>query len=233
MSKIKICGLSRSEDIDAVNRALPDYIGFVFADSSRRVDEDTAGALKARLDPQILSVGVFVNCEIEAIADLYDRGVIDLVQLHGDEDAAYIADLKACCGCPIIKAIGIADATPSTQYPSPQGSAVPSVPPSSPAQPEALTSLQSPPPLSPDIDYYLFDALSAKRGGTGQTFDWHLLEHYSGPPYFLAGGISTDNIAQAIRRLAPYCIDVSSGAETDGRKDPDKIEQLVRLARSS
>ena len=112
MSKVKICGLSRMEDIDAVNRALPDYIGFVFAKSRRRVDEATAAMLKERLDRRIKAVGVFVNQDAGIIAGLYKNGVIDLAQLHGDEDESYILRLKESCGCPVIKASGVGDVMP-------------------------------------------------------------------------------------------------------------------------
>ena len=113
MTKVKICGLSRMEDIEAVNRALPDFIGFVFAPSRRRVDRVKAAALKQQLDPRIAVVGVFVNESIETVSNIYQDGVIDLVQLHGDEDSGYIRRLKKDCGCPVIKAVGIGDAMPS------------------------------------------------------------------------------------------------------------------------
>jgi phosphoribosylanthranilate isomerase len=199
MSKIKICGLSRIEDISAANRALPDYIGFVFAPSRRQIDERTAATLKESLDSRIKAVGVFVNQEIGIVAGLYQSGVIDLVQLHGDEDAAYITRLKEHCGCPVIRAIGIVDKLPT---------------------------------LPGSANYYLFDTLSGKRGGTGEAFDWSVLRNYRGPPYFLAGGLSIANIPEAIRSLTPFCIDVSSGVETDGKKDADKINQIVRLVRN-
>jgi len=107
MSKVKICGMSRMEDIAAVNNALPDYIGFVFARSRRQIGERTAAMLKEQLDTRIIAVGVFVNEKVEAIANLHRNGIIDMVQLHGDEDAGYIARLKDYCGCLVIKAIGV------------------------------------------------------------------------------------------------------------------------------
>ena len=198
MSKIKICGLSRIEDINYVNSSLPDYIGFVFAPSRRRIDEKTASSLKERLDGRIKAVGVFVNGDIETIAGLFFGGVIDIAQLHGDEDNDYIRRLKERCGCPVIKSVGVGDVLP---------------------------------PLPAAADFVLFDTLSATRGGTGKTFDWSLLRNYSGTPYFLAGGLNCENVTDARRSLAPYCIDVSSGAETDGIKDADKISRIVRLVR--
>ncbi len=112
MSKIKICGLSRVEDIEAVNRALPDYIGFVFAPSRRRVDADRAAMLKGKLDARIKTVGVFVNEGIDNVGEIYRKGIIDLIQLHGDECGAYIRRLRESCGCPVIKAVGIGGKLP-------------------------------------------------------------------------------------------------------------------------
>lgn len=198
MSKVKICGLSRVEDIDAVNSALPDYIGFVFAESRRQVNEKTAAILKARLDLRIKSVGVFVNQDIGTIAGLYREGIIDLVQLHGDEDGEYIRRLRQSCDCRIIKAVSVAGCLPGI----PEGA-----------------------------DYLLFDTASAGRGGTGNTFDWSLLKKHKGVPYFLAGGLDASNISEAIHLLRPYCVDVSSGVETDGVKDIEKIDTLVRMIR--
>lgn len=112
MTRVKICGLRRAEDIVAVNRVLPDYIGFVFAESRRQVDADTAARLKERLDGRIRSVGVFVNQEIGCISALCREGIIDLVQLHGDEDGGYIERLRESCGCRIIKSVSIGNALP-------------------------------------------------------------------------------------------------------------------------
>ncbi|MCL2084112.1 MAG: phosphoribosylanthranilate isomerase [Oscillospiraceae bacterium] len=112
MSKVKICGLSRAEDIAAVNAALPDYVGFVFAPSRRRIGAAEAAALRERMDAKIKAVGVFVNQDAGEVAALYRSGVIDLAQLHGDEDQDYIARLKADCGCPVIKAAGVGRAPP-------------------------------------------------------------------------------------------------------------------------
>jgi phosphoribosylanthranilate isomerase len=196
MSKIKICGLSRAEDIAAANHALPDYIGFVFAPSRRRISAETAAELKQTLDKRVKAVGVFVNEEIDKIAEL--SGTIDLIQLHGDEDDAYILRLKERCSCPVIKAVAIGERLPE---------------------------------LPKAADYLLFDTLSAARGGTGKTFDHSILKDYGGPPYFLAGGLNAGNVAEAIRSVAPFCVDISSGAETNGIKDAKKIEEIVRIVR--
>ena len=198
MSKVKICGLSRIEDIRAVNRVLPDYVGFVFAPSKRRVDSKAAAMLKDRLDPRIKSVGVFVNEDMGAVIAAVDSGIVDFVQLHGDEGDEYIKRLKGSCGCPVIKAVSVGGALPL---------------------------------LPNEPDYLLFDALSFMRGGGGRVFDWNALDRYCGLPYFLSGGLSIGNVSDAIKRFAPFGVDVSSGVETYGVKDEKKIERFVSLVR--
>jgi phosphoribosylanthranilate isomerase len=198
MSKVKICGLRLLEDVAAVNRALPDFAGFVFAESRRRVDMETAAGLKQGLDARIRTVGVFVNQEVDFITVLYRKGIINLIQLHGDEDSEYIRRLKKDCDCPVIKVVSVGKV------------------------------LQ---PLPLGADYALFDAASQQRGGSGTRFDWSILQGYGGPPYFLAGGLTPENVREAVRLLAPFCVDVSSGVETDGVKDTKKINEFVRLVR--
>ncbi|MDR2554384.1 MAG: phosphoribosylanthranilate isomerase [Fibromonadaceae bacterium] len=188
--KIKICGLKNSVDVDYVNEAMPDYIGFVFAESKRRISPQTAAEFKNRLSPKITAVGVFVNTEISSISQLYNAGVINIAQLHGSESEAYIDELKKTCDIPVIKAINIEVSPPA------------------------------------NADYLLFDN---GKGGSGESFDWSLIPKYN-KDYFLAGGINLDNIKKAIN-LKPYGIDLSSGTETNGKKDREKIIQLVQIAR--
>ena len=196
MSKVKICGLSRQDDIDAVNHSLPDYIGFVFAESRRKVDAKTAAMLKAGLDKRIKAIGVFVNQDIDYISALFKNGTIDFVQLHGEEDTAYMKRLRKSCDAPILKALRI-------------GAFMPNIP--------------------EGADYLLFDTASVHRGGSGKSFDWNILSGYSGIPYFLAGGLDISNVLEAVHLLNPYCVDVSSGVETNGVKDPVKIDEFVRM----
>jgi len=94
MAKIKICGLKRLEDIEIVNKYKPDYIGFVFAESKRKVNYDLAKQMKDNLDSSIKSVGVFVDADIDEILESYDLGIIDMAQLHGSESEEYIGKLK-------------------------------------------------------------------------------------------------------------------------------------------
>lgn len=202
MSKIKICGLSRAEDILAANEYLPDYIGFVFSKSRRRVTAEQARLLKAGLDPKIKAAGVFVNEPVSFIAKLVEKGVIDLVQLHGDEDGAYIRLLKREVSRPVIKAVRVQSG-------------------------EQINRAQRLP-----CDYLLLDAYSKNAyGGTGDKFRWDIIPQDLSKPFFLAGGINESNIARAVKEARPYCIDVSSGAETGGFKDKEKIKQIINIVR--
>lgn len=198
--KIKICGLVRKEDIEAVNAARPDYAGFVFAKSPRQLTYDRARELKSLLDPRIAAVGVFVNAPMADIVRLCLDGVIDAIQLHGDEDDAYVRDLKRRAPQPVIRALRVLDA---------HGIAC--------AEEYAC-------------DYLLLDAyVRGARGGTGRRFDWNMVPKLK-KPFFLAGGIDEGNIGEAMR-VGVYCLDLSSGAETDGKKDADKILRLVKSVR--
>lgn len=204
MSKIKICGLRRTEDILAVNEYLPDYIGFVFSQSRRQVTAEQARRLKEKLNSKIEAAGVFVNEPVSFIAKLVEKGVIDLVQLHGDEDGAYIRLLKQKVSCPVIKAVRVQSG-------------------------EQIIQAQRLP-----CDYLLLDAYSKNAyGGTGANFRWDIIPQNLSKPFFLAGGINESNIARAVKEARPYCIDVSSGAETGGVKDKEKIKQIINIVRGA
>lgn len=196
--RIKICGLFRREDIEYVNEALPDYIGFVFARSRRQVTAEQAEKLRKNLESGIQTVGVFVNAPMEDAASLLKNGVIDIAQLHGSEDEEYMMRLKAETHCQIIKAIRVETAT------------------------DILRAQNSP------ADFLLLDH---GAGGTGESFDWKLIRECR-KPYFLAGGIHAGNIKQAMEMGNPFAIDLSSGVETDGVKDKDKILEIVRSVRN-
>ena len=197
MVKVKICGLSRKCDIDFVNVEKPEYIGFVFADSQRKVTPEQAFELRKHLVQEIIPVGVFVNEAIENILLLIQKGVIDIVQLHGNEDENYIKRLKELTDKPVIKAISVQNFGDVQKW-------------------ESTTA-----------DYLLLDNQS---GGTGQTFDWRLIGETQ-KPYILAGGLDASNVVQAINETAPFAVDVSSGVETDGFKDPIKIKKFIRMVK--
>lgn len=198
MTRIKICGLSTIRDIEAVNILMPDYIGFVFARSSRQVTDITAKGLKKALNEKIKAVGVFVNESIDNILSICDQGIIDMVQLHGDEDEAYIRRLKARTDKPLIGAFRI----------------------------RSIEDIKRAELCS--ADYVLLDSYTkGAYGGSGHSFPWDMAKEMK-RDFFLAGGIQVSNITEAVSRCNPYCIDVSSGVETEGRKDIIKIEELIK-----
>ncbi len=197
MTKIKLCGLSRTQDIEAANKLKPDYIGFVFAaKSKRRVSPLKATELKSRLDPEIKAVGVFLDDDLDAVAAMMNLGIVDLVQLHGSEDEEYIKNLRTITDKPVIKAFIINSAEDVKRA-------------------EASTA-----------DYILLDG----GKGEGKAFDWSLLKNIR-RPYFLAGGLNPGNAADAVRTLAPFSVDVSTGIETDGKKDEEKMTAFVNAVR--
>lgn len=193
MTKIKLCGMTRITDIQTANQLKPDYIGFVFAEKSKRyIKPEYAAELKTILDPDIAAVGVFVNETPEVIAALLNQNIIDLAQLHGIEDELYIQQLRLFTTKPLIKAFKINNKTDL----------------------EAAKNSSA--------DHILLDA----GAGDGQTFDWDILKSFT-RPYFLAGGLNPSNVDEAIKKLSPYAVDVSSGIETAGFKDAAKMKSFV------
>lgn len=196
MTKIKFCGLSRPCDIDFVNEIMPEYIGFVFYEKSRRyVSFEQAEGLKKILNPEIKTVGVFVNGNPEKILSF--SKILDVIQLHGSEDESYIENLRNLTDKIIIKAFKIKNSD------------------------DVQTALKSP------ADYILLDS----GQGTGKNFDWELVKNIS-RPYFLAGGLDPENVADAIKILNPFAVDVSSGIETEGFKDKLKMKAFAKAVRS-
>ena len=196
MTKIKLCGLSRVEDIEVVNILLPEYIGFVFAKKSKRyISPAQASKLKKILDKKISAVGVFVNEEIATVAEI--AKFLDLIQLHGNEDENYISTLKNLTGKKIIKAFKIKTA-------------------------EDLQRAKD-----CRADFILLDS----GAGTGEIFNWQLLKNFE-REYFLAGGLTVENVADAVKLLKPFAVDVSSGIESGGLKDEAKMKKFVSAVRT-
>ena len=200
MTKIKICGLYRTEDIDYVNEAKPDYAGFIihFPKSHRNLSIDEVGRLTRRLDESITSVGVFVDEDADTVISAMKQNVIRMAQLHGHESADYIRRVKEAAGKPVIKAFTVRSADDVREA-----------------------------ELSP-ADYILLDY----GKGEGKPFDWRLLDGLE-RPYFLAGGVTAENLPQILTYIRPWAVDISSGVETDKVKDREKIARVVELVRAA
>ena len=246
--KVKMCGISKVETIPAVVEAKPDYMGFVFAPSKRQVTVDQAKTLVEELHKQygnrysreevqcsndvvqdgavigavhegtltstenasptlihqeaIKTVGVFVNETLDNLVSIATEANLDVVQLHGDEDEAFIQSLKERTNVEVWKAVQIRSAA------------------------DAETWSDS------SADMLLFDAYHKdERGGTGEVFDCSCLDEFE-RPFMLAGGIDSTNVARAIRTVRPYGIDISSGIETEGVKDDEKIKAFTNIVRT-
>lgn len=198
MTKIKLCGMMEPKDIETANHLKPDYIGFIFAPKSRRyVTKIQAAAMKAILNPKIRVVGVFVNEKPEVIAEYLKEEIIDVAQLHGQEDEDYIRRLRNLTENPLLQAFRIQ------------------------TEEDVKKAVKS------SADLILLDA---GAGGTGTSFDWSLIRNIE-RSWILAGGLYPENVAEAIRQLKPYGVDVSSGIETDGKKDLQKMERFVNAVR--
>ncbi len=197
-ARIKICGLFRSCDAEYINEAMPDYAGFVFYEKSHRfVDSSQAAKLREKIVHTVKTVGVFVNHEPEYIQRLVESGVIGIIQLHGNEDDAYIARLRAKLPhARIWKAFQVRSAA------------------------DMVLAQNS------SADMVLLD----NGYGTGQCFDWSFADAFK-RPMILAGGLNAENIPAAIERFRPFALDVSSGVETDGVKDRNKILAAVAATR--
>ena len=213
MIKVKFCGLRRQEDIEAVNGLGIDYAGFVFAKKSKRfVDPETARELKNMLDPKITAVGVFVDENPEAVAGLVNGGIIDIPQLHGSEDDAYIARLRELIK-PGKRTVLGTDGPDVVQGQIIKAFRIAS-------EEDVRRAAKS------TADMILLDS----GAGSGREFDWTLIGRV-GRPFFLAGGLDSDNVGKAIRELEPYALDVSSGIETDGFKDKEKMVRFMEALR--
>lgn len=199
--KVKICGLRRMEDVSYVNACLPDYVGFVFAESRRQVTPEQAKEMREALDSRIQTVGVFVNEKIESICQLCSQGILDLIQLHGDEDGDYLRRLASSTDIPIIRAVRVRSM-------------------------QQILEAQDQP-----CDYLLLDTyIPGQYGGGGQTFDPDLIPPLR-KPWFLAGGLNPENVKGKIEKYHPFGVDVSSAVETEGRKDPEKIRTFLEQVR--
>ena len=212
MAAVKICGLKTLADVALVNQYLPEYIGFVFANTKRFVTDTQALTLKQALDPRIRAVGVFVDEPMEHIINLYQSGIIDIAQLHGGESETYLEALKQQTNITIIKAAKVQSAEQVYQQ------------------------------ISQQADYMLYDTYKkGELGGTGTRFPLEILEEtltkltdqdQTVKPYFIAGGLDAENVEAVIGKMNCYGVDVSTGVETGGGKDGKKIEEFIQAVRN-
>lgn len=202
MTKIKICGLQTIEHALTAVESGADYIGFVFARSKRQVNPDQAKLIIDQLPATVKSVGVFVNESLDTMLEIASYCGLDILQLHGSETLDHYKDSPL----PIIKSVSIKSSSQTNNS-------------------EDLNLPQS--------DYLLFDTWHKNMaGGCGEAFDWNALSALSiEKPFFLAGGLNTDNIQEAIQRIKPYAVDISSGVETNGIKDKAKIKSFIQLVK--
>jgi phosphoribosylanthranilate isomerase len=202
MSKVKVCGVRDLNILPVLNKLTPDYVGFILSGGFKRsIDIPLATKIRAGLNSEIKTVGVFVNEPVENVVSFLECGIIDIVQLHGDESENYISRLKSAYPVTVIKSVGVEN-----------GKVLP----------------------HPDnCDYLLLDAYDkVNRGGTGKRVEWRAYPEIE-KPFFLAGGLTAENVHKAIEMVKPYAVDCSGGVETDGVKDAEKVERYIKNARDA
>lgn len=203
---VKLCGLHREGDVAAANAAGPDLVGFVvdFPRSHRSVEPASLPALAAQVDPTVVRVGVFVDENPAVVASLVAEGALDACQLHGHEDEDYLASLRAA-----LEGAGAGEAPLVQAF-------------------RLRTAADAAAAEASSADLVLLD----NGQGTGERFDWSLTAGVR-RPFLLAGGLNPDNVADAIAATHPLGVDMSSGVETDGSKDPSKMRAAVAAVRSA
>ena len=205
MTKVKICGITNLEDARLAVRFGADMLGFNFyRKSPRYIEPDKAAEIVVALPSNILNVGVFVNENSESVVDIAARANLHAVQLHGDESPDYVQKLR---DIDVIKAFRISDGFDEKQ----------------------LDEF--------NVDSILIDAFSVNEyGGAGVTCDWHISKRIADrfPKMFLSGGLSADNVQQAIKSVRPYAVDACSLLESSkGKKDAARLEAFLKAAKST
>lgn len=202
---LKICGNRRVQDVQYLNRFMPDYAGFILSGGfGRSIVMGTFYELKSYLDKRIRTVGVFVNEPLEEIVRCACHEALDVIQLHGNEDSAYIQALREVFRGEIWKAVRVRTAEDI-------------------ANADALPA-----------DRLVLDSFSAQSvGGTGTVAPWDIIvKNRPSKPFLLAGGITPENVRQAIGEVQPWGVDCSSGVETDKVKDQEKIKAMAEAVKS-
>ncbi len=212
MTKVKICGINNIQHAVAAVTAGADFIGMVFAESRRRVTPLQAraivGAVK-KANATVKTVGVFVNAPAEEVNRIAGQCGLDMVQLSGDEPWEYCIDIER----PVIKAIHMRSESDSESH-------------------EDILEVEH---IADNDNVYIIlldTKIVGQYGGTGETFDWELAKSVSRRyPIIVAGGLTPDNVKTAIEKIKPWGVDVSSGIETDGIKDINKIKKFIYEAK--
>ncbi len=203
MTEVKICGLTQPETVKAAIEAGAKYLGFVFyAPSPRNINIESAAKLVNDLPDTIKKVGLFVDPDDETLAQTLDQVKLDMIQLHGHENPVRLEAIKSRFSLPIMKAIRI----------------------------EMKNDLAAVKDYEEISDFLLFDTKADKMGGTGQAFDWMILQDFAHKrPWMLAGGLTPENIGDALSILKPDVVDVSSGVESAlGQKSAAKIRDFIQ-----
>jgi phosphoribosylanthranilate isomerase len=204
MTRVKLCGITNLADATLAADAGAWAIGMIFTEASpRQVDVPTAAEIGAAMRRRVEVAGVFLNWPLDEVVELTDLCSLTMVQLHGEEGPTYCAELAHRTGSRVIKAARVRDR----------------------ASVQALRAFRV------GVDYHLLDAyVEGSHGGTGETFPWDLArERGAGPPLILSGGITPENVTEAIAGLHPFAVDSASGTEAaPGRKDPAKVAALMR-----
>lgn len=210
MADVKICGLRDRAQLAAAIEAGARYVGFVFFPKSpRAVTPDEAAQLVTEVPVGVARVGLFVNPDDALLTEVLDKAPLDIIQLHGKESPERVSEVRALTGLPVMKAIGVSG-------------------------PDDLGQLTE---YGLVADMLLVDAKAPKDavlpGGNGLAFDWRLLVGRRWlRPWMLAGGLTPDNVAEAVRLTGAPVVDVSSGVESaPGVKDPDRIRAFIDAAR--
>jgi phosphoribosylanthranilate isomerase len=207
MTRVKICGITTLEDAHQAVELGAWALGMIFwPESPRACPIEQAEAIGAQLHRRVELAGVFVNATLDEVATTADVCRFTLLQLHGDEGPAYCQEAARRTGCRVMKAARVHDA----------------------AHVQALRAYRT--------DFHLLDARSAKApGGTGESFDWELARLHPGkPPVVLSGGLTPDNVGQAIATAGPFAVDTASGTEAEpGRKDPAKVTAFFRAVEAA
>jgi phosphoribosylanthranilate isomerase len=204
MTRVKLCGITSLDDAKLAADAGAWAIGMIFtAQSPRQVEVATAAEIGAAMRRRVEVAGVFLNAPLDEVVELADLCSLTMIQLHGDEGPTYCAEVAHRTGLKVIKAARVRDK----------------------ASVQALRAFRV------AVDFHLLDAYSeGAHGGTGQTFQWELAkERGAGPPLILSGGITPDNVGEAIAGVHPWAVDSASGTESaPGVKDPARVTALMR-----